>query len=236
LGFAGGNNVGIKYALENKADYILVLNNDTTVDKNLLVRLVEVAKKKKRFGILSPKIYFAKGFEFYKERYKKSELGKVIWSAGGIIDWKNVYVNNRGIDEVDVGQYDKVEKIEFATGAAMFLEAKVLKKVGLFDKKYFLYLEDADLSQRMLRCGFEIYYVPKAIVYHKVGKTAGIGSNLADYFLTRNRLLFTIKYAPLRSKIAVFMESIRFCFNGRRWQRLGVRDFYLGKFGKGSYR
>ncbi len=236
LGFAEGNNVGIKYALENKADYILVLNNDTLVDSNLIVRLLEVAEEHRKLAILTPKIYFAKGYEFHKQRYRKNELGKVLWSAGGTFDWKNVYANNRGLDEVDVGQYGNVEKTQFATGACVFLSARALRNVGLFDKRYFMYLEDADLSQRMIRRGFEIYYVPKAAVWHKVGRSAGIGSNLSDYFLTRNRLLFAKRYAPFKPKMAVFRESIKLLINGRRWQKTGARDFYLCRFGKGSWK
>jgi GT2 family glycosyltransferase len=236
LGFAGGNNVGIKYALENGADYILVLNNDTLVDKNLLVYLIKAAKSHKKAGILSPIIYFSKGYEFHKDRYKKDELGRVIWYAGGVIDWNNVYASNRGVDEVDNGQYDKRIKLEFATGACMFLRASALKKTGLFDEKYFLYLEDADLSQRMLIKDWEVWYVPEAKLWHKVAQSSAIGSDLNDYYITRNRLLFAIRYAPPYAKLAVIRESFRFALNGRKWQKIGARDFYLRKFGKGSWK
>ena len=90
-GFAGGNNVGIKYALEKGADYILILNNDTIVDLQLVDRFIDTADKYPEVGMLSPKIYFANGYEFHKNRYKKDELGKVIWSAGGKMDWDNVF-------------------------------------------------------------------------------------------------------------------------------------------------
>ena len=83
LGFSGGQNVGIKYALDNGADYILILNNDTIVDKHLIEELLNAAEKDKDIGIAAPKIYFASGFEFHKDRYKKSDLGKVFWYAGG---------------------------------------------------------------------------------------------------------------------------------------------------------
>ncbi|MBI1863902.1 glycosyltransferase family 2 protein, partial [Candidatus Woesebacteria bacterium] len=91
LGFAQGNNVGIRQALKNNADYVLVLNNDTFLDKNFLTELVSTAQKDKKIGALTSKIYFAKGYEFHKDRYKKSQTGKVIWSAGGAIDWNNIY-------------------------------------------------------------------------------------------------------------------------------------------------
>lgn len=236
VGFAGGNNVGIKYALDNGADFILILNNDTTVDENLIVQLIEVAQKHKDVGILSPKIYFAPGFEFHKERYKPSEKGKIIWYAGGDIDWDNVYGENRGVDEVDRDQFDKVSETGFATGAAMFLRREAIKDVGFFDEKYFMYLEDADLSLRMKKKGWRILYAPPAHLWHKVAQSSGIGSDLNDYYTTRNRLLFGLRYASFRTKFALLRESIRMLFNGRPWQRRGVLDFYLGRFGKGSWK
>lgn len=235
LGFAGGNNVGIKYAMEKGADWVTVLNNDTVVDKDLIVQLIKAGEKHKKAGILSPKIFFAKGYEYHKERYKKEELGKVIWYAGGEIDWNNVYGTNRGMDETDRGQYDKPQKLEFATGACMMMRVKALEEVGGFDEKYFMYLEDADLSQRMISKGWEVWYEPKAMLWHKVAQSSGIGSDLNDYFITRNRLLFAIRYAPIRARLAVLRESFGFALSGRRWQQTGARDFYLRRFGKGSH-
>src|SRR5579859_1498155 len=132
LGFAGGNNVGIKYALDNFADYVMILNNDTLVDPNLLANLLNGMQKDPKTAIVSPKIYFAKGFEFKKEKYKKADLGKVIWYAGGKMDWKNIYGSNIGVDEIDKGKYDKEKEIDFATGACFLISAKTLKEAGLF--------------------------------------------------------------------------------------------------------
>ena len=197
LGFAGGNNVGIKYAIKNGADYVMVLNNDTIVHPDLVLRIIEATKKHSNFGVASPKIYFEREFEFHKERYKKDDLGKVIWYAGGQIDWDNVYGKTRGVDEVDKGRYDEVEETDFATGTCMFLSRKALEKVGLFDEKYFMYYEDTDLSLRIKKAGFKVLYIPKAVVWHKVAQSSGIGSKLNDYFTTRNRLLFGMRYARL---------------------------------------
>jgi len=235
LGFAGGNNVGIKCALDNSADYVLILNNDTIVDKNLIESLLETAKKYPRAGAISPKIYFAKDYEFHKDRYEKSELGKVIWYAGGGIDWKNVYGLARGVDEVDRGQYDKLSETDFATGTCMLISRKALEKVGLFDEKYFMYYEDTDLSVRVNKAGFKVFYAPSATVWHKVAQSSGIGSDLNDYFITRNRLLFGFRYASIRSRLAIVRESIKLLVLGRKWQKKGVVDFYFGKFGQGSW-
>lgn len=236
LGFAGGNNVGIRYALKYGADYVMVLNNDTEVDKDLLSNLVSFMEKNASAGVASPKVYFYPGFEFHKDRYKKEDLGRVIWYAGGDVDWRNVYGTNCGVDEVDKGQYDETRETGFVTGACMFVKVKTLKKVGLFDERYYLYLEDADLSMRIKKSGLKVLYVPYAHLWHKVSQSSAIGSDLNDYFITRNRLLFGMKYAPLRTKFALFRESISFLFNGRNWQKVGVKDYYLGRFGKGSWR
>lgn len=236
LGFAGGYNFGIRYAMRNKPDFILALNNDTIVDKDMLKDLVEAANGHPEAGLISPKIYFAKGYEFHKDKYKKTELGKVIWYAGGNMDWNNVYGSNRGVDEVDNGQFDHAMETDFATGAAMLMRYKALRKVGLFDEKYFLYLEDADLSMRMKKKKWQVIYSPKAKVWHKVSQSSGIGSNLNDYFITRNRLRFGMTYASFRTKVALLKESIRLLMNGRQWQKIGVMDYYIGNFGKGSWK
>ncbi|KKR73040.1 MAG: Glycosyl transferase family 2 [Candidatus Levybacteria bacterium GW2011_GWC2_40_7] len=235
LGFSGGNNKGIKYALEKGADYVLLINNDTTVDANFLKELFEISEERENVGAVAPKIYFERGYEFHKDRYNAPERGRVIWYAGGEIDWHNVIAKHRGVDEVDNGQYDEVTETDFATGTCMFLSRNALEKVGLFDEKYFMYFEDTDLSMRLKRVGFRVFYVPRAVLWHKVAQSSGIGSDLNDYFITRNRLLFGMRYAKLRTRFALYRESLRFLLSGRVWQRKGVLDFYLGRLGKGSW-
>lgn len=235
-GFTGGNNTGMRYALENGFDYIVVLNNDTMLDPDLLKTLFEEAEKDSSIGLLVPKIYFAPGHEFHEQRYKKNELGKVFWYAGGFVDWANVMSVHRGVDEVDHRQYDTQEEVGFATGCCMFIRRAVLEQVGLFDQRYFLYCEDADLNERIKHAGYKVMYVPQAFLWHiSAGSTGGTGSVLQDYFLSRNRMLFGMKYAPLRSKIALVRESLRLLRSGREWQKKGIRDFYLRKFEKGSF-
>jgi GT2 family glycosyltransferase len=235
LGFAGGNNVGIRKALEEGFDYLFVLNNDTILHEDCMTELVLASQTYTDGGLFTPKIYFAKGFEFHKDRYQKESLGHVIWSAGGDMDWNNVYGSNHGVDQVDIGQFNMHYATTFATGAALFGPAETFKKIGMFDEKYFLYLEDLDLSIRVQKKHKSIIYVPDAIVWHKVSQSSGIGSGLNDYYITRNRLMFGMRYASLRTKFALARESIRMYFSGRQWQKIGVKDYYLGNLGKGSY-
>lgn len=235
-GFTGGNNIGMQYALDHGADYILIINNDTIADSDLLKNLIEVLDSKPNIGLTAPKIYFAKGNEFHKDRYKKDDLGKVFWYAGGYTDWSNVKSIHRGVDEVDRGQYDKIEKTDFASGCCMLIKREVLKKVGLFEKRGFMYYEDAILCEQIKRAGYELWYVPTAILWHiNAASSGGSGNQLQDYFLTRNQMLFGMLYAPIRTKIALIRQSVRYLLNGRPKQKQGIIDFYFGRFGKGTY-
>lgn len=234
-GFSGGHNVVLKKAIEQNIDYVLILNNDTTVGENFLNELIKGADLDKKIGVAVPKIYFAKGSEYHK-KYKSSELGKVFWYAGGIMDWSNVIGSHRGVDEVDYGQYDNAEETDFATGCCMLVKIAALKNVGFFDERYFLYYEDTDLQQRIKKAGYKIMYIPKAVIWHKnAGSVGGSGSPLQDYFITRNRLLLGISYAPIRAKIALIRESFKILLNGRKYQKKGIIDYYAGKLGKGTY-
>ncbi|HSX08921.1 MAG TPA: glycosyltransferase family 2 protein [Candidatus Saccharimonadales bacterium] len=237
-GFSGGNNIGMKEALKRGADYILIVNNDTEMDRDLIVNLLKVLDSDPKIGVTTPKIYFAKGHEFHKDKYKPSELGKVFWFAGGYTDWNNVISIHRGVDEVDHGQYDTTEKIEFATGCCMLFKREVLDKIGLFDDRYFLYYEDADLNERIKRAGYKIYYVPSAVLIHINAASsggAGNGNVLQDYFITRNKMLFGMTYAPTRTKLALFRESMRLLRTGRLFQKLAIRDYYARRFNKGTF-
>ncbi len=236
LGFSGGNNVGIRHSLENGADYVLLINNDTYVDPNFVEELLKVAESEKESGIVVPKIYFAKGFEYHK-KYKETELGRVIWYAGGNMDWANVIGFHRGVDEVDDGQFSQIVETQIASGCCLMLKRELLEKIKGYDDKYFLYYEDADLSMRTIKKGYKILFTPKSIIWHKNAQSSGgSGSGLQDYYISRNRMIFGFEYASMRAKFALFRESIKLILIGRSWQRKGIIDFYIGNFGKGSFK
>lgn len=235
LGYAGGNNYGLREALKNKFDYYLIANNDILVDPMFMQELFDSSQKYPN-SVLTPKIYFAPGFEYHKDRYQKKDIGNVIWSVGGQIDWNNIYASNIGIDEVDKGQYDlKQPQIDFISGCCFLISKEIIEKIGIFDERYYLYMEDSDLTQRALKAGYELRLVPKSKIWHCNSGSSKPGSSLQDYFITRNRLIFGFKYASLRTKFALFRESIRFLFTGSSWRKRGVIDFYTGRFGKGSW-
>lgn len=234
-GFSGANNQGARLARDHNADFILLLNNDTVVDPHLVSELLASADRHPDGLIFAPKIYFAPGYEFHHDRYSDSDRGKVIWFAGGRMDWANVYGSHIGVDEVDKGQHDTETSIKLATGCCMLVRRSVFQSRDLFDSRYFMYYEDAELSARITSSGKKIYYVPTAKLWHINAGSSGSGSHLHDYFLTRNRLLLGFAYAPLRTRFALIRESLRLLFSGRPWQKRGVADFFLRRFGKGSF-
>lgn len=231
-GYAQGNNKGIRRALEEGNEYFILLNNDTVVPKFSVSKLVESARKNEMAGLISPKIYFVRGYEYHKERYTDEGKEKVIWYAGGKIDWNNVYAFHKGVDEVDKGQYDKAHETDFATGCCMLLKKKTIEKTGLLDEKYFLYYEDVDYSLRVKRSGLSVFYDPNISIYHKnAGSSGKPGSPLQIYYQTRNRLYFGMKYANLHTKLSLFKESLKFLFKGEL-EKQAVWDYYLGRMGK----
>lgn len=227
LGFTGGNNVGINYAVDHGANFVWLLNNDTFVDTNVLSFIS--AFDDPTVGICGSKIYFAPGREFHHDRYTKRERGKVLWYAGGLIDWDNMYASHRGVDEIDHGQYDKREETPFVTGCSMIMRRDVMKKIGLLDDRYYLYLEDLDYCLRAKQRGFKLLYVPTSALWHvNAGSSDRPGNPLHEYYMTRNRLLLGFRYAPIRTKFALVREALRFTSPIRR---KAVTDWLLGKFG-----
>jgi hypothetical protein len=231
LGFGGGNNVGISYAVDHDADYIFLLNNDTVVDSHFVDPLITYFETNEKAGIIGPKIYFERGYEFHKDRYTESEKGNVIWFAGGIIDWDNIFASHRGVDEVDIGRYNHPAQTQFITGCGMCIKREVITSIGLLDERYFMYLEDVDYCMRAERNGFELWYVPASKIWHKNAQSTGnSGSDLHVYYQTRNRLIFAMKYASLRTKLAVLRNSLH-VLKTREKRRSAVVDFYLGRSG-----
>lgn len=228
LGFSGGMNVGIRHALKRGATYIIIINNDTICDQDLIINLMKGTKK---FDIISPKIYFAKGYEFHKDRYKQGQLGKVVWYAGGKIDWENVIGIHLGVDDVDNGQFSKSHQIDFATGCCMLISKTVFEKNGFLDEDYFLYLEDLDFCVRAKKTGFKIGFEPDAILWHRnASSIGGSGSTLQNYYIFRNRLIFASKYASFKTKLALVKHILSKAND--RTIRKALLDFILHKYGR----
>ncbi len=193
LGFAGGNNLGIK---EATGDYLLFLNNDTEVEPDFIEPLVELFQNNPLAGIASPKIiYFG--------------TDKIIQYAGseGLNPWtgRSVTIGN---GEKDLGQYNTSSATKLADGAAMMVPKKVIEKVGLMPELYFLYYEELDWCEMIRRAGLSCHYVANATVYHKESISVGKASVLKTYYMNRNRLLFirrNIKGGAMLTSMLVFL-------------------------------
>lgn len=241
LGYTGGNNAGVRWVLENgdSASNILIVNNDTYFSDNFLVEMINALKRHPKAGIISPKIYFTKNswpktiFDKDRNQVTPQKKDEVIWYAGGVLDWDNIIGSSKGVDEIDEGQHNKEHQLEIATGCAMLIPFNVMKKLDGFDSKYFMYYEDVDLCIRAKKLGYEIWYIPNAIMWHENAGSSGVGSPLQEYFQMRNRLLFAFKYAKWRTKLAVLREGFRMRNNPPRWK--GVKDFLSFHFGKGTF-
>ncbi len=233
IGFTGGNNLGMSYAVKHyNPDYFLLLNSDTTVEPNFLAELFAGIQGKNR-GIAGSKIYFEKGCEYHHDVYQEDQLGNVIWFAGGTIDWANLLAFHRGVDEVDRGQFEHLKNTDFVTGCCMLIKREVIEKIGILDKKYFLYLEDVDFCQRAVQEGYKLVFCPQSVVYHKnAGSSGGSGSRIHTYYQTRNRLLFFLKYAPQRYRLTAIKYLLKLLTSQQKIHRRAALDYLLKRFGK----
>lgn len=233
-GFTGANNHGIQWALENlQSDVVILLNDDTVVEKSALETLVNTVRGSEKIAAAVPKIYFNPGNEFHKG-YEKDEVGRVFWYGGGIIDWTEVVAFHRAVDEVDRGQYHRMENTPFATGCCLAIKTDVIRKLGAFDNKYFLYFEDVDLSCRYQKAGYRIKYQPQAVIWHKNAGSSGSGSPLHIYYQTRNRYLFGFRYAPWRSKLFLLKNMWRQYRSGDSTIKRAILDVLKNNYGINS--
>lgn len=182
LGYAGGNNVGIRWAMEHGADFVLILNNDTIIDPNLLSALVEAARIVPEAGIYGSKIYF----------YDRPEI---LWFAGGRWLTDAVRLEHVGYGQKDGPEFVDYRECDYVTGCALFARAEVFRKIGLLDESFFLTYEETDWCYRARDKGYRCLVVPQAKLWHKVSSSfGGSTSPLVTYFMTRNKLLWAKKY------------------------------------------
>jgi GT2 family glycosyltransferase len=158
--FSGGNNVGIRKALDWGAKYVLLLNNDTIVPPRLVNQLVDFLQSHSNVGIVGPMIHFG-------------DAKNIIWAAGGMVStWWGI-VKHRGIRAADNGQFSEPSKVDYVSGAALMARSEVFNKIGLLDPSFPMYYEDTDFCFRARKAGFEIWYVPTDPLIHLVSVAAG---------------------------------------------------------------
>jgi hypothetical protein len=223
-GYGAGNNLGIKFGLENGAEYIFVLNNDTELKPETLAELITVAEKEKLIGIVAPAL---------DESNKIAYAGKICWLQPEL---EHIYqfLNSEITDDM------------YLPGTAILVKKEVFEKIGMMDEKYFLYFEDVDFSIRTFRAGYKLIIRPETTIKHQVSSTTkNLGSPLLLRYHFRNAHLLNWRFAPIWAKILLPFWSILVILKQlvkiilfpakreiSRFILKGVTDFYLGKFGK----
>jgi GT2 family glycosyltransferase len=191
LGFSGGVNAGIKYALDNNYTYIALLNNDAVADKKWLENMLRSIKLDKKIGIVTPKML--------------SNRNNELDSTGDYLTrWGLPYPRGRGV--VDQKQYDRSINVFSASGGASLYRAEMFNKVGLFDEDFFAYYEDMDLSFRAQLAGWKIIYEPTSIVHHQIGATSNKIKGFTTYQTMKNLPWLILKNIPLRYLIGVMIR------------------------------
>lgn len=195
LGFCAGNNVGLKWALAQGADYVLMLNNDTWFDPAMTSELVAAANDDAAIGLAGPKIY-------------QAAPPHVLWSAGGDVTfWGNVTAM-RGFGQADHGQYDTAADVDYLPGCGILARRQLMETVGLLDVTYFAYYEDADWAMRARKAGWKVRYVPSARMWHKGGASTGGFYNPREKYLSGvNAVRFMRRYAHA-GQWALYLTSL----------------------------
>jgi len=195
-GFSEGNNIGMRYALNNNIppDYFLLLNNDTTVASDFLTELIKVAESDSNIGIVGPKIYF----------YDFNGRKDIIWSAGGKVCWWHVpFYHHLGSAHNDLPEYNFIKEVGFVSGAAMMLKRKVAEEISLLNSQYFFGYEEIECCLKARKAGYMIFYVPKAKIWHKAhiryepGYNPTIGNPTDYYYLIKNNYNGLVYYYHL---------------------------------------
>lgn len=231
LGFAAGNNVGLRYALSHGFDYALLLNNDTEVAPDFLRRLVAAGEANPTAGVLGPTIVY----------YERPDL---IWSAGGEVDWRRGHsVAYSGA--IGAAASAAPRAVDYVSGCALLCKRATLERCGLLDERFFMYYEEVEWCVRAGRAGFTILHVPGALVLHKIPLNARFDKEYLAYYMTRNRLLFlrttearlgtwlhALILQDLRTYLSLVLRPKWRRRAGRRGMRLGWADFWRGRFGR----
>jgi GT2 family glycosyltransferase len=238
-GYAVGNNKGISRAIELGAEFIFILNNDTIVSPSCLKELISTAGTNKKMGMLGPKMYCANPTD-------------LLYSRGSYVIWKQAKTIHRGMfqkDGIQSGE-ENPEQVDFISGCGVLVSKQLIDRIGGLDEEFFLNYEDSEWGIRAKRFGYEVWYIPKAIIWHKVSSTLGIASPANTYYMTRNSLRFFWMNSPgvLRwySVCRIILGTIKTnvvwsyrrkyrlpIYNKKRGANLlAIRDFTVGHFGK----
>lgn len=221
-GFSEGNNIGMKEAQKYNPEYILLLNNDTVVKQDFLNKMVNVAEANESIGIVTSVInyYYDKEMTWYN-----------VGNYNKLIGYTSMLGN------VDNKFKEKYLEVSFSTGCLMLIRNEIFQKYGGLSNEYFLYSEDTDFCLKVMDKGYKIVSVPEVLIYHKVNGSTGTGSDLQQYYLTRNYLIVAKKYGTCFLFAYIFRwllsqyEIIRYHYD-RKVIKRAFKDFKQGVKGK----
>lgn len=226
LGFAGGNNLGIK---KSKGEYIFLLNNDTFIENDGFLSLVNFLSENEHVAAVSPKILFS-GEDHHVQFAGFTALSKI-----------TLRNNIIGFLQPDDGRWDIASKTPIVHGAAVMVKKTAIDKAGLMPEMYFLYYEELDWSASFLRAGYEMWYIPDCVIYHKGSMSTGKNSPMKTFYMTRNRLLYASRNLGAVEKYLSFIYLIAivavkdFVFYRLRGQKehagsviKGLKSFFKG--------
>ncbi len=236
-GYSFGNNVGIQCALEQHADYVCLLNNDTLIEPTMLTQMVRVAQSDPQIGMVGPTMYYA-------------DPSSMIWAGANKIDWRQACAIRNGLGKSGVPDAQTPVQADYIDTCAILVKREVIEKIGLMNPAYFINFDDLDWNVRARRAGYKIVYAPAACMWHKVSAAMGLASPATTYYMTRNSLLFFSRNAPgiwrfwaplrimSRTLRTILAWSIKTKYHTETYRRkrdanvLALRDFSLAKFGK----
>ena len=236
LGYTGGNNAGITEAIKFNSEYILLLNNDTIVKEDTLLNLSVAADLVPDAGLISPKILF------YPEK-------NLIWSADANFNYFTLMGKMIGYKKKDIDIYNNAKYTDYITGCAMLIRKEVIDRIGMLDDNFFATCEDIDYCLRAKSNGYNIFYAPSSVVYHKEAASSGsYDSPQYTYYTTRGYFLLHNKWAKnfihlIFSQLYYFLYCLKrvlnFMFNGNLKGILAIffaiKDSIFGKYGFREY-
>jgi GT2 family glycosyltransferase len=218
VGFSGGNNRGISLAIENGCEYILLLNNDTIIEKDTLTHMIDTLQSHHEVGILGCRIHY------FSDREN-------VWFAGGKI------VKAMGTTKHYMKLQKGFEYVSFLTGCCMLISSEVIQQCGMLSEEYFLYYEDADYCEKVVRKGWKLAADLDAVIYHKVSSSTMEYSDNYFYYVIRNRFLFIKNNINgIHKAVAYVYSMISMLYKFLKYKKksiiIGFRDFICQKKGK----
>lgn len=195
LGYAGGFNAGLEFAAAMGAEYFLIMNNDTVIDREALAALVETAQAQERAGFVTGKIYF----------YDQPDTFQTVGKVEDPITWNGAHI---GWGERDRGQYEAVEERAFLDDVMTLVNRRLYDEVGGYDLQFFLQCEEFDWQVRAKQKGWRFYYTPKAKLWHRVSMSmGGGGSPIGRYFDLRSHMVVMARHAGLYRFLRYYLRA-----------------------------